>query len=61
MTEAMEHSIIQWNLRGFQANFEELALLSRKYKPAVFGLQEAFLTNSKAPSFSDFNQTFPKW
>ena len=32
LTEAMEHSIIQWNLRGFQANFEELALLSRRYK-----------------------------
>ena len=41
-SEAMEHSIIQWNLRGFQANFEELALLLRRYKPAVFGLQETF-------------------
>ena len=51
----MEHSIIQWNVRGFQANFEELALLSRKYKPAVFGLQETFLTSSKTPSFSGFN------
>ena len=43
------------NLRGFQANFEELALLSRRYKLAVFGLQETFLTNSKTPSFSGFN------
>ena len=51
----MEHSIIQWNVRGFQANFEELALLSRRYKPAVFGLQETFLTSSKTPSFSGFN------
>ena len=32
----MEHSIIQWNVQGFQANFEELALLSRRYKPAVW-------------------------
>ena len=55
LTEAMEHSIIQWNLRGFQANFEELTLLSRRYKPAVFGLQETFLTSSKTPSFSGFN------
>ena len=31
LTEAMEHSIIQWNVRGFQANFEELVLLSRRY------------------------------
>ena len=53
LTEAMEHSIIQWNVRGFQANFEELALLSRRYKPPV--LQETFLTSSKTPSFSGFN------
>ena len=51
----MEYSIIQWNLRGFQANFEELALLLRRYKPAVFGLQETFLTSSKTPSFSGFS------
>ena len=51
----MEHSIIQWNLQGFQANFEELALLLRRYKPAVFGLQEPILTKSKTPSFSGFN------
>ena len=55
LTEAMEYSIIQWNLRGFQANFEELALLSRRYKPAVVGLQETFLTSSKTPSFSGFS------
>ena len=55
LTEAMAHSIIQWNVRGFQANFEELALLSRRYKPAVFGLQETFLTSSKTPSLSGFN------
>ena len=55
LTEAMEHSIIQWNVRDFQASLEELALLSRRYKPAVFGLQETFLTSSKTPSFSGFN------
>ena len=55
LTEAMEHSIIQWNMQGFQANFEELAVLLRRYKPAVFGLQETFLTSSKTPSFSGFN------
>ena len=55
LTEAMEYSIIQWNLRGFQAKLEELALLSRRYKPAVSGLQETFLTSSKTPSFSGFS------
>ena len=55
LTEAMEHSVVQWNMRGFQANFEELALLSRRFRPAVFGLQETLLTNSKSPSFSGFS------
>ena len=55
LTEAIEHSIVQRNLRGFQANFEKLALLSRQYKPAVFRLQETVLTSSKSPSFSHFN------
>ena len=54
-TEAVEHSIIQWNVRDFQANLEELALISRRYKPAVFGLQETFLTSYKTLSFSGFN------
>ena len=51
----MEHSIAQWNLRGFQANYEELVLLSKQYKPAVIALQETLLTNSKLPTFSGFN------
>ena len=49
----MEHSIIQWNVRGFQTNFEELALLSRRYKPAVFGLQETFLKGTDCSLFVD--------
>ena len=55
LTEAMEHSIAQWNLRGFQANYEELVLLSKQYKPAVIALQETLLTNSKLLTFSGFN------
>ena len=55
LTEAMEHSIVQWNLRGFRANYEELVLLSKQYKPAVIALQETLLTNSKLPTFSGFN------
>ena len=31
----MEHSTVHWNLRGFGANYEELVLLSKQYKPAV--------------------------
>ena len=55
LTEAMEHSIVQWNLRGFRANYEELVLLSKQYKPAVIALQEPLLTNSELPTFSGFN------
>ena len=45
---------MQWKVSGFEANFEELALLSRWYRPAVFGSQETVLTSSKTPS-SGFN------
>ena len=31
---------VQWNIRGFYANFEELCLLTKKYKPVVISLQE---------------------
>ena len=55
LTEAMEHTIVQKNLRGFRANYEELVLLSKQYKPAVIALQETLLTNSKLPTFSGFN------
>ena len=55
LTEAMEHSIIQWDVRDFQGKLKELALLSRRYKPDVSGLQETFLISSKTPSLSGFN------
>ena len=42
-------------MRDFQANFEQLALLARRYRPAVLGLQEMLLTNSKSLSFSGFS------
>ena len=38
----MEHSVVQWNMNGFQANFEKFAVLSTRYRPAVFELQETF-------------------
>ena len=36
----MADSFIQWNIRGLNANFEELCLLTKKYKPAVISFQE---------------------
>ena len=55
LTEAMERSIVQWNLRGFRASNEELVLLSKQYKPAVTAMQEMLLTNSNLPTLSGFN------
>ncbi|WP_245828671.1 endonuclease/exonuclease/phosphatase family protein [Solemya elarraichensis gill symbiont] len=34
---------MQWNCRGFRANYEELGLLVQKYNPKVICLQETFL------------------
>ena len=36
----MGDKILQWNVRGFQANREELLLLTRFYQPCVLALQE---------------------
>ena len=55
LTETMEHSNVQQNMRGFQANFEKRALLARRYRPALFGLQETLWTNSETPPFSGFS------
>ena len=46
----MANSIVEWNIRGFNGNFEELCLLGKLYKPAVIGLQETLLTDFKTPS-----------
>ena len=51
----MASSIVQWNIRGFNGNFEELCLLSKLYKPAVIGLQETLLTDLKTPSMTGFS------
>ena len=48
-------SFVQWNIRGLNANFEELCLLTKKYKPAVISLQETLLNNDKTRSPIAFN------
>jgi len=40
-----------WNIRGLQANREELGLLSFDLHPTVICLQETFLTESKKHKF----------
>ena len=36
-------TIIQWNCRGFRANYDEISLLLQKFNPVAVCLQETFL------------------
>ena len=44
------NSIIQWNCRGFKANFEELSLLVNEKKPVAICLQETFVKDNDSLS-----------
>eukprot|EP00745_Piridium_sociabile_P035474 TRINITY_DN619_c0_g1_i8.p1 TRINITY_DN619_c0_g1~~TRINITY_DN619_c0_g1_i8.p1 ORF type:complete len:361 (-),score=22.59 TRINITY_DN619_c0_g1_i8:3-1085(-) len=48
-------TILQWNLRGFYSNLEELQLLCREFKPSVLALQETLQRDGKTLTFSGFN------
>ena len=39
--------IIQWNVHGLRASFEELRLLFNQYNPQVVAMQECQLRNGK--------------
>jgi len=47
--------ILQWNIRGLQANREELDLLSSNLDPTVICLQETFLKESKNINFKHYS------
>ena len=49
-TQVMSNNILQWNCRGFSANFEEISVLIDKYKPVALCLQETFLSNTSRVS-----------
>ena len=51
----MAGSFVQWNIRGLNANFEELCLLTKTYKAAVISLQGTLLNNHKTRSLTGFN------
>ena len=42
----MQNRIIQWNCRGFKANYEETLLLLKDYEPAALCLQETHLKDT---------------
>ena len=50
----MGDKILQWNVRGFQANREELLLLTRFYKPCVLALQETLQSDCTKTSLSGY-------
>ena len=47
-------SFIQWNMRGLQANREELSLLLSQYDPTAVCIQETLLHSHKTASFKNY-------
>ena len=47
-------SLIQWNCRGFRANFNELKILCERYNPLAFCLQETYFKPTDCPTFKNF-------
>ena len=47
--------ILQWNIRGLQANREELDLLFSNIDPTVICLQETFLKENKTINFKHYS------
>jgi len=47
--------LLQWNIRGLQANREELELLISQTHPSVICLQETFLKKNKFTNFKRFS------
>ena len=47
--------IIQWNVRGLRANFEELILSCNKYNPQIVAVQECQLRKDKIINLTGFS------
>ena len=46
---------MQWNMRGLQANREELSLLLSQYDPTAVCVQESLLRSNKTASFKNYS------
>ena len=46
---------IQWNMRGLQANREELSLLLSQYHPTAVCIQETLLHSNKTASSKNYS------
>lgn len=47
-------NIIQWNCRGFRANFDEIGILTSEEKASIFCLQETFIKPSDSLQIRNF-------
>jgi len=48
-------NILQWNIRGLQANREELNILLSNFNPILVSLQETFLKPDKIATFKNYS------
>ena len=48
-------SIIQWNIRGLRANYEDLVLLLNRHNPSVIALQETLIPEDRVFSISGYS------
>ena len=48
-------TIVQWNVRGLRANFEELRLLCNQYNPQIVAVQECQLQKDKIINLTGFS------
>jgi len=48
------YSLLQWNCRGFRANFNEVQLLTQKYNPQAVCLQETLLQDTDNIDFRGY-------
>lgn len=49
------NNILQWNCRGFRANFDELSLLAMEMKAAIICLQETYMKPTDNYHFSSYH------
>ena len=47
-------SVIQWNIRGLQANREELSMLLSDFDPTLVCLQKTYHRSDKPANFSKY-------
>ena len=51
----MTHKIIQWNCRGYKANYDELLLLIAEPNPTTISLHETFKKHSDKQNIKPLN------